>query len=155
MFSLQTQSSVQVHSVVGMTKLALLLDQTTRFVSLSPCAVPSGTVSGSWNTPRVVTGGCRPYFRRYSYRRTSHRTGCVFACADSHALHPGVGVHLSRTSTSSPSCLRYEGVALSLITSEPPALVLHTSSYCSCTHDMSNLVHNEIFIAVLCATNPH
>ena len=32
---------------------------------------------------------------------------------------PGVGVHLSRTSTSSPSGLRYEGVALSLMTSEP------------------------------------
>ena len=32
-------------------------------------------------------------------------------------------------------------------------LVLHTSSYCSCTHEMSNLVHNEMFIAFLCATN--
>ena len=38
----------------------------TRFVSLSPCVVPSGTVSGSWYTLRVVTGGFRPYFRRYS-----------------------------------------------------------------------------------------
>ena len=91
----------------------------TGFVSLSPCAVPSGTVSGSWYTVRVVTGGFRPYSRRYSYRRASHRTKCLFACADSHALHPGVGVHLSRTSTSSPSSLRYEGVALSLMTSEP------------------------------------
>ena len=38
----------------------------TRFVSLSPRVVPSGTVSGSWYTLRVVTGGFRPYFRRYS-----------------------------------------------------------------------------------------
>ena len=91
----------------------------TGFVSLSPCVVPSGTVSGSWYTLRVVTGGFPPYFRRYSYRRASHRTRCLFACADSHALRPGVGVHLSRTSTSSPSGLRYEGVALSLMTSEP------------------------------------
>ena len=91
----------------------------TGFVSLSPCAVPSRTVSGSWYTLRVVTGGFRPYFRRYSYRRASHRTRCLFACADSHALHLGVGVHLSRTSASSPSGLRCEGVALSLMTSEP------------------------------------
>ena len=49
----------------------------TRFVSLSPCAVPSGTVSGSWYTLRVVTGGFRPYFRRYSCRPASHRTRCL------------------------------------------------------------------------------
>ena len=96
----------------------------TGFVSLSPCAVPSGTVSGSWYTLRIVTGGFGPYFRRYSCRRASHRTRCLFACADSHALHPGVGVNLSRTSTSSPSGLRYEGVASSVMTSEPHIVVL-------------------------------
>ena len=78
-----------------------------------------------WNCLRFMVHSTRchrwirPYFRRYSYRRASHRTKGLFACADSHALHPGVGVHLSRTSTSSPSGLRYEGVALSLMTSEP------------------------------------
>ena len=40
--------SVQVHSVVGMTKLALFHDQAQDLFSLSPHAVPSGTVSGSW-----------------------------------------------------------------------------------------------------------
>ena len=69
--------AVQVPSVVGMTKLALFLDQTQDFVSLSPCAVPSGTVSGSWYTLCVVAGGFRPYFRRYSYRRASHPDQCV------------------------------------------------------------------------------
>ena len=127
----------------------------TGFVSLSPCAAPSGTVSNSWYTLRVVKGGFRPYFRRYSYRRASHRARCLFACADSHSLHPGVGVRLSRISTSSPSGLRHEGVALSLMTSDTTVLVLHTSSYCSCTYDRSNLVHNETFIAFLCATHPH
>ena len=44
---------------------------------------------------------------------------CLFPCADSHALHPGVGRHLSWTSTSSRSGFRHEGGAVSLTTSGP------------------------------------
>ena len=96
----------------------------TGFVSLSPCDVPSGSVSGSWYTLRVVTGGFRQYFRRYSYRRASHRTRCLFVRADSHALHPG----------SSPLGLIYEGVALSLMTSEPLfSFSTHRRTVLACT----------------------
>ena len=124
LFSFQTQPFHKcVRSVVSVCAVALDVDwddtapctsrSDTGFGSLSTGLAPSRAVSGS------VTGRFRPYFRRYSYRCASHRTKCLFPCADSHVLHPGVGVHHSRSSSSSPSGLRYEGVALSLMTSEP------------------------------------
>ena len=104
---------------VGMTKLALFLDQTQDsfrshhvlfLLELSPV---HGTLYALSQVDFVrISDDTR-------IERASHRTRCLCACADSHALHPGVGVRLSRTSTSSPSGLGHEGVALSLMTSEP------------------------------------
>ena len=42
-------------------------------------------------------------FSWYSYRRAADFMMCVLPCADSHALHPSVGVGLTCTSTASPS----------------------------------------------------
>ena len=66
---------VQVHSVVGMTDAGSLSRSGTGFVSLSRATFYA-----------LSQVGFRPYFRRYySYRCASHRTRCLFACADSHA----------------------------------------------------------------------
>ena len=111
--------SVQVHPVVGMTKLALFHDQRDRIrFALTMCC-------SCWNCLPFMVHSTRCHRWISSVFQTILVSTCftsdkgLFACADSHALHPGVGVRLSRTSTSSPSGLRHEGVALSLMTSEP------------------------------------
>ena len=93
----------------------------TGFVSLSPYDVPSGTVSGSRYTLRVVTGGFRPYFRRYSYRRASPRTRCCLHVPTRTLCilaSESISLGLPRRHH---QVLRYEGDALSLMTSEPPS----------------------------------
>ena len=99
----------------------------TGFVSLSPCAVPSGTVSSSWYTLRVVTGGFRPYFRRYDVLHIG--PGVCLLCRLARFASWRPESISSRSSTSSPPGLRYEGVALNLMTSEPLFSFSTPSSY--------------------------
>ena len=111
---------MQVHSVVGMTKLALFLDQTQdSFRSHHVLFL-------LWNCLRFMVHSTRCHRWISSVFQTINVSTCftsyqVFVCmcrltrSASWRRSPS----LSRTSTSSPSGLRYEGVTLGLMTSEP------------------------------------
>ena len=134
-----------VSQVCAWSRLSLSIRHRIRFALTMCCSF--------WNCLRFMVHSTRCHRWISSVFQTiGHRTRCLFACADSHALHPGVGVHRFPDFHIITIMLEIRRSCIEL-----DDCLNHCSSFSThrrtvhCTHDM----HNEMFIAFLCATNPH